>query len=76
MTKKPRILLIYTGGTIGMIKDYKTKALKAFDFSQIIEKIPELQQLDCSIQSVSFENPIDSSNMNTKYYIDLVEIIE
>ena len=76
MTKKPRILLIYTGGTIGMIKDYKTKALKAFDFSQIIEKIPELQQLDCSIQSVSFETPIDSSNMNTKYYIDIVEIIE
>ena len=76
MTKKPRILLIYTGGTIGMIKDYKTNALKVFDFSQIIEKIPELQQLDCSIQSVSFETPIDSSNMNTKYYIDLVEIIE
>ena len=76
MTKKPRILLIYTGGTIGMIKDYKTNALKAFDFSQIIEKIPELQQLDCSIQSVSFETPIDSSNMNTKYYIDIVEIIE
>ena len=45
MTKKPRILLIYTGGTIGMIKDYKTKALKAFDFSQIIEKIPELQAI-------------------------------
>jgi L-asparaginase len=76
MTKKPRILLIYTGGTIGMIKDYKTNALKVFDFSQIIEKIPELQQLDCSIQSVSFETPIDSSNMNTKYYIDIVEIIE
>ena len=76
MTKKPRILLIYTGGTIGMIKDYKTNALKVFDFSQIIEKIPELEQLDCSIQSVSFEIPIDSSNMNTKYYIDIVEIIE
>jgi len=76
MTKKPRILLIYTGGTIGMIKDYKTNALKVFDFSQIIEKIPELEQLDCSIQSVSFETPIDSSNMNTKYYIDIVEIIE
>jgi L-asparaginase len=59
-----------------MIKDYKTNALKVFDFSQIIEKIPELEQLDCSIQSVSFETPIDSSNMNTKYYIDIVEIIE
>ncbi|PWG06208.1 asparaginase [Polaribacter aquimarinus] len=76
MANKPRILLIYTGGTIGMIKDYKTGALKAFDFSQIVEKIPELQQLNCNIKSVSFKEPIDSSNMNTSYYLDIVEIIE
>ena len=76
MTRKPNILLIYTGGTIGMMKDYKTNALKAFDFSQIVEKIPELQQLNCNIESVSFEDAIDSSNMNTKYYISIVEIIE
>lgn len=76
MTTKPNILLIYTGGTIGMIKDYKTNALKAFDFSQIVDKIPELQQLNCSIKSISFEEPIDSSNMNTEYYISIVEIIE
>ena len=76
MTTKPNILLIYTGGTIGMIKDYKTNALRAFDFSQIEEKIPELQQLKCKITSISFDEPIDSSNMNTKYYIDLAEIIE
>jgi len=76
MTTKPNILLIYTGGTIGMIKDYKTNALIAFDFSQIVEKIPELQQLNCKITSVSFDEPIDSSNMNTKYYVDIVEIIE
>ncbi|KGL58962.1 asparaginase [Polaribacter sp. Hel1_85] len=76
MSKKPNILLVYTGGTIGMIKDYKTNALKAFDFSQIVEKIPELQQLNCKITSVSFDEPIDSSNMNTKYYADVVEIIE
>jgi L-asparaginase len=76
MTNKPSILLIYTGGTIGMIKDYKTKALKTFDFSQIVDKIPELQQLNCKIKSISFEEPIDSSNMNTKYYVDIVEIIE
>ena len=76
MTTKPNILLVYTGGTIGMIKDYKTNALKAFDFSQIVEKIPELQQLNCNITSISFEDPIDSSNMNTKYYVDIVEIIE
>ena len=76
MTTKPNILLVYTGGTIGMIKDYKTNALKAFDFSQIVEKIPELQQLNCKITSISFDEPIDSSNMNTKYYADIVKIIE
>ncbi len=76
MTNKPKILLLYTGGTIGMIKDYKTGALKAFDFSQIVDRIPELQQLNCSIKSVSFKKPIDSSNMDTGYYIDIVEVIE
>ena len=76
MTKKPNILIIYTGGTIGMIKDYKTNALKSFDFSQIKEKIPELQQLNCKIKTISFDEPIDSSNMNTHYYVDIVEIIE
>ena len=76
MANKPTILIVYTGGTIGMIKDYKTNALKVFDFSQIIAKIPELEQLDCDIKSISFEDPIDSSNMNTKYYVDILEIIE
>ena len=76
MTKKPQILLVYTGGTIGMVKDYKSNALKAFDFSQILKKIPELQQLNCTIKTISFEEPIDSSNMNTQYYVQIAEIIE
>tara|TARA_R110000787_G_scaffold104417_3_gene211439 strand:+ start:733 stop:1767 length:1035 start_codon:yes stop_codon:yes gene_type:complete len=76
MTSKRKTLLIYTGGTIGMVKDYKSNALKAFDFSQILENIPELNQLECDIETVSFENPIDSSNMNTGYYIQIAEIIE
>ncbi|EAR13883.1 L-asparaginase [Polaribacter irgensii 23-P] len=76
MTNKPKILIVYTGGTIGMVKDYQTKALRAFDFSRIIDKIPELEQLDCEIESVSFKEPIDSSNMNTTYYVDILEIIE
>lgn len=75
MANKPQILLVYTGGTIGMVKDYKTNALKAFDFSQIVEKIPELQQLNCNISTVSFDEPIDSSNMNTSYYIEIAQII-
>ncbi len=75
MSNKPKILIVYTGGTIGMVKDYKTGALKAFDFSQISSKIPELQQLHCDISTISFEEPIDSSNMNVNYYIDIAEII-
>ncbi|MBT8260454.1 MAG: asparaginase [Flavobacteriaceae bacterium] len=74
--KKPNILLIYTGGTIGMIKDPKTKALRAFDFGHLIEKIPELNLLDCHINTTSFENPIDSSNMNTEHWVKCAEIIE
>ena len=75
MSNKPKILIVYTGGTIGMVKDYKTGALKAFDFSQISSKIPELQQLYCDISTISFDEPIDSSNMNVNYYIDIAEII-
>lgn len=74
--KKPNILLIYTGGTIGMVKDYKTGALKAFDFSNLRQRIPELNQLDCVIKTVSFDNPIDSSNMNPVYWRRIVSIIE
>ena len=76
MSNKPNILIVYTGGTIGMEKDYKTNALKAFNFDKISKKIPELKQLNCTISTISFEEPIDSSNMNTKYYIQIAEIIE
>ncbi|MFX0555515.1 asparaginase [Maribacter sp. CXY002] len=75
-SKSRRILLIYTGGTIGMVKDYVTSALKAFDFNELLKNIPELKQLDCSIDTVSFDVPIDSSNMSPKDWISIVEIIE
>lgn len=76
MKKKPNILLIYTGGTIGMVKDYKTGALKAFNFEELVKNIPELKQLDCNLHGVSFENPIDSSNMNPEYWAVIASIIE
>ena len=76
MTKVPQILLIYTGGTIGMVRDYRSNALKTFDFNHIKNKIPELQLLNCSIRSVSFEEPIDSSNMNSEYWARIAAIIE
>ncbi len=72
---KRSILLIYTGGTIGMIKDYASGVLKAFDFSQLVKNIPELNQLDCTIASHSFEQPIDSSNMSPKHWVAITDII-
>ena len=76
MQSKAKILLIYTGGTIGMMKDFETGALKAFDFSKLLKKIPELKQLDCHIETVSFEKPIDSSNMNPQKWVEIVQVIE
>jgi len=76
MLSKAKILLIYTGGTIGMKKDFATGALKAFNFSKLLQRIPELKLLDCEIETISFENPIDSSNMNPEKWVKLATIIE
>lgn len=73
---KPQILLIYTGGTIGMMKDPITGTLQAFDFAALLDKIPELNLLDCAIDTVSFETPIDSSNMNPSHWVSIATIIE
>ncbi len=76
MTETSKILLIYTGGTIGMVKNYDTGALQAFDFDKLLQHIPELRLLNCQIESFSFQKPIDSSNMNTKHWVKLASIIE
>ena len=76
MVKKTKILLIYTGGTIGMVKDYESGALKAFNFKKLLKNIPELNQLDCIIDSISFKDPIDSSNMDVVHWVNIATIIE
>jgi L-asparaginase len=76
MKKPANILLIYTGGTIGMIKDFETGTLKSFNFKDLLKHIPELKLLDCKIATKSFKEPIDSSNMNPKYWVDIATIIE
>jgi len=76
MQSKAKILLIYTGGTIGMQKDFETGALKAFNFKKLLQKIPELKQLECDIETVSFKTPIDSSNMNPEKWTEIAVIIE
>lgn len=76
MPDKPNILLIYTGGTIGMIKNSSTGALSAFNFNNLLKRIPELNLLSCKISTISFKEPIDSSNMNPDYWVQMAEIIE
>ena len=76
MKKRANILLLYTGGTIGMVKDYESGALKAFDFDELINNIPEITQLDCDLKGISFKTPIDSSNMNPLYWSRIAVLIE
>ena len=76
MTKIPTILLTYTGGTIGMVKDYETGTLKNFNFDKLLQHIPEINHLNCNIETVSFDEPIDSSNMNPEDWIAIAEIVE
>ena len=76
MNNKPSILLIYTGGTIGMVKDFKTGALRAFNFNQLVERIPELHLLDCAIETYSFDVPIDSSDMQPDLWVQMASIVE
>ncbi|WP_128331226.1 asparaginase [Apibacter sp. HY039] len=63
---KRRILLIYTGGTIGMMKKYGSEVLIPFDFSNIINHIPEIKLINANIDFYEFENPIDSSDIEIK----------
>ncbi len=76
MNEPTKILLIYTGGTIGMVKDPVTNSLKAFNFDQLLSNIPELKLLSHEIHTLSFEDPKDSSDFNCEDYINLATIIE
>ena len=73
---KPSILIIYTGGTIGMINDPETGALGAFDFEHILVHVPALKRFGFQLNTISFENPIDSSDINPEVWIKLAQIIK
>ena len=73
MTNKPKLLIIYTGGTIGMINDPKTGHLVSFDFDHIYQQVPELERLHVSLETISFHPPIDSSEMNPVFWADIAQ---
>ncbi|MBQ2919185.1 MAG: type I asparaginase [Bacteroidales bacterium] len=74
--KKSAILLIYTGGTIGMKEDPELQALTPFDFSQILEEVPELRKFAYRIDSHTFSPLIDSSDVEPSLWASLAELIE
>lgn len=69
------ILIIYTGGTIGMIEDEHSGALVSFDFDTLWKEIPSIQKISSSIDVVSFEHPIDSSNMNPAEWAKIAQLV-
>ena len=71
-----KILIVYTGGTIGMIQDPVTSRLLPFDFDCLLDEIPELNKFKCELDTFSFENPIDSSNVDPDVWVRLAEIIQ
>ena len=76
MESEKSILVIYTGGTIGMIQNPKTGALQPFDFDQMYKQMPILKNLHYLIDFYSFSPLIDSSNMNPEFWVKLATLIE
>lgn len=72
----PTLLIIYTGGTIGMVKDKITGALQPYHFEDIYKLMPVLQNFDYKLESISFKPLIDSSNVTPSFWIKLAAVIE
>ena len=74
-TDYPSVLLIYTGGTIGMIENPETGALENFNFDHLLKHVPELKRFNYRISSYQFDPPIDSSDMEPSLWAKIVKII-
>lgn len=70
-----KILIIYTGGTIGMVKD-KEGTLVPFDISEIFKHVPEMSRLNFQIDTISMKPLIDSSNTTPEFWINMLRIIK
>ena len=72
---KRHILIIYTGGTIGMIKNQKTGVLDTFNLEHLLKHVPEIREFDYDIQACQFNPPIDSSDFMPEHWKNIVHII-
>ena len=75
MLRTNKVLLIYTGGTIGMGHNPKTGALEPLDFNHLAQNVPEFQQIQTDVDTYQFVPAIDSSDMNPRLWASLVRII-
>jgi L-asparaginase len=72
---RARVLMIYTGGTIGMTEDPRTKALIPLNFNQLSQHVPELALMDLELSVQAFDKPIDSSDVDVSTWVKLTGII-
>jgi len=70
------ILVIYTGGTIGMVKDPRTGTFVPFDFELIAGNLPDLARSNYKLTVHSFANIIDSSDMQPSIWLEMARIIQ
>ncbi len=75
MSQLPKILMLYTGGTIGMVQDVMSKRLIPFDFQHLLNKIPDIAELPGEIDSDSLDKPIDSSDIKPEHWLRLANRI-
>lgn len=71
----PKILIIYTGGTIGMVEDVASGELRPFNFNHLHQQIPELNKLKVELSAISVDKPIDSSDMHPRNWAQLAQTI-
>lgn len=69
------ILIVYTGGTIGMKTDETTGALVPFDFTGIYDEFPSLKRLNVDIDVRTMDPVIDSSNVAPANWLALARLI-
>ena len=74
--KNANVLLIYTGGTIGMVENAETGALEPFNFSHLRSNMPEIKRLNFNVETYLFDPPIDSSDMSPSIWEQIVHVIE
>ena len=75
-SSRTSLLVIYTGGTLGMVYNEAHRHLVPFDFEQIMERIPELSEFEFSLTVISFNELIDSANVTPIHWVAIATLVE